>query len=108
GDGQPAGQVGQEVYGCGAAFKFAAYSYQRLDTAPFLLFCDYPIANLKQPADETWVQFQVGGARLASRVRLIPLESKALPQMRVQIGFAPEANPVTHRVSADKSIEFEV
>ena len=108
GDGQPAGQVGQEIYGCGAAFKFAAYAYQRLDTAPFLLFCDYPIADLLQPTDEPCVQFRVGGARLACRVRLIPLSSKPLPQVRVQMGSGAALQTSTHRTKQDNAIEFEV
>ncbi len=41
-DGQPAGQVGQEIYGCGAAFVFASIAFHRMDGMPFQLFCDYP------------------------------------------------------------------
>ncbi len=42
GDGQPAGQVGQEVYGCGGAFVFAARAFFECGKAPVRLFCDYP------------------------------------------------------------------
>ncbi|WP_294391560.1 hypothetical protein [uncultured Sphingomonas sp.] len=45
-DGQPAGQVGQEIYGCGAAPTFAVHSSHRLEGAPFLLFCDHFVATL--------------------------------------------------------------
>ncbi len=47
GDGQPAGQVGQEVYGCGGAFLYAARAFFQNAGAPFDLFCDLP-------ADVTW------------------------------------------------------
>lgn len=39
-DGQQAGQVGQEIYGCGAAMVFASRAFTRIEEAPFLLFCD--------------------------------------------------------------------
>lgn len=39
-DGQQAGQVGQEVYGAGAALVFATRAFHRIDGAPFLLFSD--------------------------------------------------------------------
>ncbi len=42
-DGQPAGQVGQEIYGCGAAMLFAAAGFHRIEGAPFTVFCDYPV-----------------------------------------------------------------
>lgn len=39
-DGQPAGQVGQEIYGGGAALIYASRAFRRLEQAPFILFCD--------------------------------------------------------------------
>jgi hypothetical protein len=39
-DGQPAGQVGQEIYGAGAAMVFATRSFYRIDGAPFVIHCD--------------------------------------------------------------------
>ena len=39
-DGQEAGQVGQEIYGCGAAFAFAVRSQHRIENAPFRLYCN--------------------------------------------------------------------
>ncbi len=41
--GEPAGQVGQEVYGAGAAFVFAVRSFQTPPGAPFQIACDYPL-----------------------------------------------------------------
>jgi hypothetical protein len=40
-DGQPAGQVGQEIYGAGAAFVYASRSFHKVDGAPFRIFCDH-------------------------------------------------------------------
>jgi hypothetical protein len=44
GDGQPAGQVGQEIYGCGGAFVFTARSIWRRRGVPFQIFTEYPAA----------------------------------------------------------------
>ena len=40
-DGQPAGQVGQEIYGAGAALVFASRAFHRIEDAPFIMFCDH-------------------------------------------------------------------
>ena len=40
-DGQPAGQVGQEIYGAGAAMVFATRAFHRIEGAPFVIFCDH-------------------------------------------------------------------
>lgn len=83
-DGQPAGQVGQEIYGCGAAFAFATRSFHHLQNAPFLLFCEYPVYGLEQP-DEPCVAFCVRGlASFSCRMRLIPAGRKALPPVMVR------------------------
>jgi hypothetical protein len=48
-DGQPAGQVGQEIYGCGGAFIIAARGFYGVDL-PFWLFADYPYAVTRNEA----------------------------------------------------------
>lgn len=45
-DGQPAGQVGQEIYGAGAAMVFACRAFHNIDGAPFRLFCDHFLVAL--------------------------------------------------------------
>jgi hypothetical protein len=42
-NGDPAGQVGQEVYGCGAALAYTTLSYHRLATDR-LFFCDQAVS----------------------------------------------------------------
>lgn len=45
-DGQPAGQVGQEIYGAGAPFVFASRSFHNVEGAPFRIFCDhFPVTS---------------------------------------------------------------
>lgn len=43
GDGSPAGQVGQEIYGAGAAFVIASRAFRECPDAPFRLFAEYPM-----------------------------------------------------------------
>ena len=104
-DGQPAGQVGQEIYGAGAAFAFATRSFHRLQNAPFMLFCEYPVHELKQP-DEPCVSFAVRGVRgFSCRARLIPLGHKALPAVQVR-DERGEVIPGT--MTAEGHCEFDV
>ncbi|HVK06116.1 MAG TPA: hypothetical protein VM490_21785 [Armatimonadaceae bacterium] len=80
-DGQPAGQVGQELYGCGAAFTFASRAFHRIEGAPFLFFCEYPMAALEL-TEKGQVSLQARGARgYACKARIIPLGRRSLPSV---------------------------
>lgn len=59
-DGQEAGQVGQEIYGCGSAFVFATRSFHRFRDMPFTLFCDHFLLAADRPGERT-ISFQLGG-----------------------------------------------
>ncbi|MBW3623543.1 MAG: hypothetical protein KY468_09060 [Armatimonadetes bacterium] len=84
-DWQPAGAVGQEVYGCGGAFAFVTRSYHRIEGAPFLLYCEYPVRELEQEADRC-VAFRVDGeSGFQCRLRLIPTDGHALPDAAVRV-----------------------
>ncbi len=85
-DGQPAGQVGQEIYGCGAAFAFTTRAYHRLKRAPFLLFCEYPVYDLEE-TDSACISFAVrGAAGFSCRARLLPAGRRNLPAVSMRIG----------------------
>lgn len=89
-DGQPAGQVGQEIYGCGAAFALTTRSYHRLEHAPFVLFCEYPIYEIVQ-TEEPCISFRVRGVEaLPCRVRLIPTGRKPVPDIQIGSGQGAE------------------
>ena len=69
GDGSPAGQVGQEIYGAGAAFAVAARAYHDCPGAPFKFFSEYPV---KITGHASCVHIRLlGPAGLKGRVRLI-------------------------------------
>lgn len=60
-DGQQAGQVGQEIYGVGAAFVFASRCFHNVAGAPFRLFCDHFVLASERPSERA-LSFQLGGA----------------------------------------------
>jgi hypothetical protein len=85
-DGQPAGQVGQEIYGCGAAFALVTRSYHALKNAPFQLYCEYPIFDL-QEADERTVAFRVRGIEgFYCDARIIPNPGKEIDKPVIHDG----------------------
>jgi hypothetical protein len=43
--GDRPGQIGQEIYGSGAAFAFTKHAFARLKGCPVMVFCDYPIKD---------------------------------------------------------------
>jgi len=98
GDGQAPGQVGQEIYGCGAAFTFATRAFHDLPGAPFRLFAEYPVRNLARTA--SGLSFSLDGARgYSAAVRILPRGAKALPEIFV--------NGRVRKPRADGSIVFD-
>jgi hypothetical protein len=96
-DGQQAGQVGQEVYGCGAAFAFATRAYHRLTGAPFLLFCESPLEAIRE--DEESVRFRaIGVPGIACQIRLIPEGRSGLPHLKVSNAQNKGSSPEGHRI----------
>ena len=76
GDGSPAGQVGQEIYGAGAAFVLASRAFRNCPDAPLRLFAEYPMKT----------EFRGGGADIQllgppgfeGRLRFLKEAGKAL------------------------------
>ncbi|GAB4465101.1 MAG: hypothetical protein OHK0029_35500 [Armatimonadaceae bacterium] len=117
-DGQPAGQVGQELYGCGAAFALASRAYHHTESTPFLMFCEYPLSDLEQ-SEPGRLFFQVRGAHgFNCKVRLIPRGSKPLPSLelyeeeaiqapdRVIPGTLTEEGHCEYIVPANRRLQF--
>ncbi len=86
---QRAGQVGQQVYGAGAAFAFVARSYHQVEGAPFLVFCDYPLHELQAEPHRLTLSTR-GDARLTCSLRLIPIAGEALPEQATLTVKAPD------------------
>ena len=82
-DGQQAGQVGQEIYGCGAAFVFATRAFHRFQGAPFTLFCDHFLLATDRSSERT-LSFQLGGGEsCTAHLRILPIGRRKLPKVTV-------------------------
>ena len=85
GDGQPAGQVGQEIYGCGGAFVFAARGFHTPTGAPFVVFTDYPCAVAA--AEDRNLRLKLHGpAGFDGRLRLSRTARRTMPRIVVRSG----------------------
>jgi hypothetical protein len=82
-DGQPAGQVGQEIYGAGAAFAFASRMFHKVEGAPFHLFCDHVIIE-SACLDKRALSITLdGGETCMARLSLVATGQRALPPAHV-------------------------
>lgn len=93
-DGQPAGQVGQEIYGCGAAFVFASRAFHRVDGEDWLIFCDHFLSARDNPAAKT-LTFGLAGCD-GSKARMVIFRPKGekLPSLTVIDGMGHSIRPV--------------
>jgi hypothetical protein len=82
-DGQQAGQVGQEVYGAGAAFIFASRAFHRVEGAPFTLNCDHFVRASERIGDRALSILLDGGETCTANLRLVRLPRKKLPKATV-------------------------
>jgi len=107
-DGQPAGQVGQEIYGAGAAFVFASRMFHRVGDAPFRIACDHFLLASERPSARA-LSFQLGGAEgREAIVHLVRVGRRALPEFTVRTLAGTnarmihrDAGRVSYRVPAD-------
>ena len=93
-NGDPAGAVGQEVYGAGTAFAFVTRAFHRLPRVPFLLYCDYPVAEIRHM--DGCVGLRLPGVSQATcRLRLISDTDGPLPAVTVRAGSTELAGTPT-------------
>ncbi|HEY0624136.1 hypothetical protein [Sphingomonas sp.] len=112
-DGQQAGQVGQEIYGCGAAFVFATRAFHRFRDAPFTLFCDHFLLAADRPGERT-LSFQLGGGEGCSATLILIRKPRAkLPAVKVATLGGDRVRPhadgqdrITFHVPADGRISL--
>ncbi|WP_349356859.1 hypothetical protein [Sphingobium nicotianae] len=83
-DGQPAGQVGQEIYGAGAAMIYASRTSHLVEDAPFRLFCDHFIMTSERTTDRTISIRLAGGENCSARLSVIRLGRAKLPDVTVK------------------------
>ena len=102
-DGQPAGQVGQEIYGAGAAMVFATRAFHRVPQAPFVLHCDHFLRAFSTD-QEGAVAFALDGPTgLKAKLTLLPprdqRRSKGKITLETSAGeIAPSNSPETEEM----------
>ncbi|MBA4750985.1 MAG: hypothetical protein H2055_01980 [Sphingopyxis sp.] len=82
-DGQPAGQVGQEIYGAGAAMIFATRAFHRVEEAPFLLYCDHFVRAIERTDERTLTLTLDGGETCSARLSVCRRKRRKLSATRV-------------------------
>ena len=104
-DGQPAGQVGQEIYGSGAAFAFATRSHHQVENAPFRLYCDHFVRASERTGDRALSVQLDGGETCIASVSLVRLPRRKLTKSSITTAGGDTIRP--HAVSDDR-IDFHV
>ncbi len=104
-DGQPAGQVGQEIYGCGAAFAFATRSHHHVDEAPFRLYCNHFIRASERTGERALSLQLDGGESCFADVSLVRLKRRKLPDAAI---VTSGGDKIRACASSDDRIDFRV
>jgi hypothetical protein len=92
-DGQKAGQVGQEIYGGGAAFIFASQAYHRLEGAPFELFCDSFVFGWDRPTTHSAILTLAGSEANEATLALIPGKGARVGRVALTLGNGRRPKP---------------
>ena len=100
--GDPAGAVGQEVYGAGAAFAFTVRSFQTPPGAPFQIACDYPLTVSSAAAGCAALRVH-GVPAFVCRLKLRGANGDALPPVTLRRGGQELTGS-----AAESSLEYAV
>ena len=105
GDGQPAGQVGQEIYGAGAAFVFASRAFHLVEGAPFLVFCDHFPATSERTSARSLSFGIEGGSTRVARFSVVRQRRAALPKVTLSTAAGDRIRP---RLRSADRIDFVI
>jgi len=104
-DGQPPGQVGQEIYGAGAAFVFASRSFHNIADAPFRLFCDHFLMASERNSNRSFSFRLDGGDGCTASISLVRLGRRQWPAFAVHTA---EGDFVRPRYKGKDRIDYKV
>jgi hypothetical protein len=104
-DGQPAGQVGQEIYGAGAAMVFASRAFHTIADAPFRLFCDHFIMTMERNSAASIRLRLDGGDGCLAGLSLVRTGRRKLPAFVVETATGDRVRART--TTADR-VDFQV
>jgi hypothetical protein len=102
-DGQPAGQVGQEIYGAGAAFVFASRSFHLFDGAPFQLFSDHFLLESERTSAHSLSVQLSGSETCAAALSIVRRKRHTLPKLVVTTAAGDQVRP---RLSSPDRIDY--
>lgn len=105
-DGQPAGQVGQEIYGAGAAMIFATRAFHPVEGAPFLLFCDHFVRASERTGDTAISLTLDGGETCKGRLSFVRRKRRKLPPV-VSVKL-PDGDRLKPMSSSAEQVDFIV
>jgi len=104
-DGQLAGQVGQEVYGAGAAFIFATRAFHPVEDAPFRLYCDLFVRSMERTGDRSLTLTLDGGETCTAGLSVVRLKRHTLTRTRVTTVDGDVLRPHT---SSNDRVDYRV
>ncbi|UUL83830.1 hypothetical protein [Sphingomonas qomolangmaensis] len=104
-DGRLAGQVGQEVYGAGAAFIFATRSFHPIEGAPFRIYCDQFVQSMERTGDRALTITLAGGESSTAGLSIVRLERRKLGAVELT---APDGDVLRSSASTADRIAYEV
>lgn len=104
-DGQPAGQVGQEVYGAGAAFIFASRALHHVEGAPFRLYCDLLLRVVERIGDRALSIQLDGGETRTADLRLVRLKRRRLTDSSL---VTANGDPIEAEATGPDRIDYRV
>ncbi|MGK6323068.1 hypothetical protein ACMGDM_08260 [Sphingomonas sp. DT-51] len=105
GDGQQAGQVGQEICGCGAAMVFASRSQHIIEDALFRVFCNLFVRGIERTGDRALTLLLDGGETCHADLALIRAKRATLPRATLTTAGGDQLRPLS---AAKDRIDFRV
>lgn len=104
-DGQPAGQVGQEIYGAGAAMIFATRAFHPVEGAPFLIFCDHFLRASERNGETSLSLLLDGGETCRARLNFVRRRYRKLGAVSVMLPGGDRIRPSSR---SDEHVDFVV
>jgi hypothetical protein len=104
-DGQPAGQVGQEIYGAGAAFILATRAFHELTDAPFRLFCNQFVRSFERTGDKSLTVALNGVDGCSAQMSLLRKERGKVPAAKITTAGGDVPRP---HLTCEDRIDFYV
>jgi len=104
-DGQPAGQVGQEIYGAGAAFVFASRMFHPVSGESFQIFCDHFLIASERNGERSVSVRLDGGDGCVASLSLVRRGRTQLPTFTV---YTTEGDRIRPKRRADDRVDYVV